>query len=119
LSSASRSGRGRSRVLGWFTRDTYDNAMAETVNGRFKTELIRRQGPWRSLERCAAGLPDASTWIAPALACVLVQVIEGGLHHARVEQQAFDSVTIPVSTGVGRLSADPEVIAADFEHAYR
>lgn len=27
--------------------DSYDNAMAETVIGLYKTELIRRQGPWR------------------------------------------------------------------------
>ena len=30
--------------------DSYDNALAETVNGLFKTEVIRRRGPWRTLE---------------------------------------------------------------------
>ena len=30
--------------------DSYDNALAETVIGLFKTELIRQQGPWRNLE---------------------------------------------------------------------
>jgi transposase InsO family protein len=30
--------------------DSYDNALAETVIGLFKTEVIRRAGPWRSLE---------------------------------------------------------------------
>jgi len=30
--------------------DSYDNALAETINGLYKTEVIRRQGPWRSLE---------------------------------------------------------------------
>ena len=30
--------------------DSYDNAMAETINGLYKTELIRRQGPWRGLD---------------------------------------------------------------------
>jgi putative transposase len=30
--------------------DSYDNALAETVIGLFKTELIRRRGPWRSVE---------------------------------------------------------------------
>jgi transposase InsO family protein len=29
--------------------DSYDNALAETINGLFKTEVIRRQGPWRNL----------------------------------------------------------------------
>jgi transposase InsO family protein len=30
--------------------DSYDNALAETVIGLFKAEVIRRRGPWRSLE---------------------------------------------------------------------
>jgi putative transposase len=30
--------------------DSYDNALAETVNGLFKTELVRRRGPWCGLD---------------------------------------------------------------------
>ena len=30
--------------------DSYDNALAETINGLYKTEVIRRRGPWRSFE---------------------------------------------------------------------
>jgi putative transposase len=30
--------------------DSYDNALAETVIGLYKTEKIRRRGPWRNLE---------------------------------------------------------------------
>jgi putative transposase len=30
--------------------DSYDNALAETIIGLYKTEKIRRCGPWRSLE---------------------------------------------------------------------
>jgi putative transposase len=30
--------------------DSYDNALAETIIGLFKTELIRKKGPWRNLE---------------------------------------------------------------------
>jgi len=30
--------------------DSYDNALTESVIGLFKTEVIRRQGPWRNLE---------------------------------------------------------------------
>jgi putative transposase len=29
--------------------DSFDNALAETVNGLYKNELIHRRGPWRSL----------------------------------------------------------------------
>jgi transposase InsO family protein len=31
--------------------DSYDNALAETIHGLDKTEVIRRQGPWRTLEQ--------------------------------------------------------------------
>ena len=30
--------------------DSYDNALAETIIGLFKTEVIHRRGPWRSFE---------------------------------------------------------------------
>lgn len=30
--------------------DFYDNALAETINGLYKTEVIYRRGPWRSFE---------------------------------------------------------------------
>ena len=30
--------------------DSYDNALAESVIGLYKTEVIRRHGPWRNLE---------------------------------------------------------------------
>ena len=30
--------------------DSYDNALAESIIGLFKTEVIRRRGPWRSIE---------------------------------------------------------------------
>jgi putative transposase len=32
------------------TGDSFDNAAAESLNGLYKTELIRRCGPWRSLD---------------------------------------------------------------------
>ena len=30
--------------------DSYDNALAETINGLFKAEVIHRRGPWRSFD---------------------------------------------------------------------
>lgn len=30
--------------------DSYDNALAESVIGLYKTEVIRRRGPWRSFD---------------------------------------------------------------------
>lgn len=30
--------------------DSYDNALAETINGLYKAELIHRRAPWKSRE---------------------------------------------------------------------
>jgi transposase InsO family protein len=30
--------------------DSYDNALAKTINGLYKAEVIHRRGPWRSFE---------------------------------------------------------------------
>ena len=30
--------------------NSYDNAMAETINGLYKTEVIRKDGPWKSVD---------------------------------------------------------------------
>jgi transposase InsO family protein len=30
--------------------DSFDNALAETINGLYKTEVIRRSGPWRHVD---------------------------------------------------------------------
>lgn len=30
--------------------DSYDNALAETINGLYKTEVIRKRGPWKKVD---------------------------------------------------------------------
>ena len=40
--------------------DSYDNALAETVNGLYKAEVIWRRGPWRSLEQVEF---DTLAWV--------------------------------------------------------
>jgi len=30
--------------------DSYDNALAETINGFYKAEVIHRRGPWKSCD---------------------------------------------------------------------
>ncbi len=32
------------------TGDAYDNALAETINGLFKAEVIHSRGPWKGVE---------------------------------------------------------------------
>lgn len=42
--------------------DSYDNALVETVHGLFKTEVIYRRGPWRSLEQVELATADWVGW---------------------------------------------------------
>jgi transposase InsO family protein len=42
--------------------DSYDNALAETINGLYKTEVIHRQGPWRSFEALEYATLDWVNW---------------------------------------------------------
>jgi putative transposase len=42
--------------------DSYDNALAETVNGLYKTECIRRDGPFRTLEALELATCDWVHW---------------------------------------------------------
>ena len=42
--------------------DSYDNALAETINGLFKAEVIHRRGPWRSFEAVEYATPEWVDW---------------------------------------------------------
>ncbi|WP_310734873.1 IS3 family transposase [Microbacterium halimionae] len=42
--------------------DSFDNALAEAVNGLYKTELIRRQGPWRTVEQVEIATLEYVWW---------------------------------------------------------
>jgi putative transposase len=41
--------------------DSYDNALAETINGLYKTELIRRRDPWKSVAQVEQA---TAAWVA-------------------------------------------------------
>jgi hypothetical protein len=40
----------------------YDNALAETINGLYKAEVIHRRGPWRSMEAVEYATLDWVDW---------------------------------------------------------
>jgi len=41
---------------------SYDNALAESINGLYKTELIRRFGPWRSVDAVEIATAEWVNW---------------------------------------------------------
>ena len=42
--------------------DAYDNALAESVIGLYKTELIKPRGPWRTCEHVEIATLDYVDW---------------------------------------------------------
>jgi putative transposase len=41
---------------------SYDNALAESINGLYKTELIRRQGPWHTIDEVEIATAEWVDW---------------------------------------------------------
>ena len=42
--------------------DSYDNALAETINGLYKAELIHRRAPWRTTEAVELATLEWVSW---------------------------------------------------------
>ena len=42
--------------------DSYDNALAETIIGLYKTELIYKEGPWRGMEQVELATLEWVDW---------------------------------------------------------
>ena len=68
--------------------DSYDNALAESVIGLFKTEVIRRRGPWRNLESVEYATLEWVDWFNNRR---LLEPI-GNIPPAEFEQAYYDGV---------------------------
>jgi putative transposase len=44
------------------TGDSYDNALAESINGLFKAEIIHRRGPWKTREAVELATLEWVSW---------------------------------------------------------
>jgi transposase InsO family protein len=71
--------------------DSYDNALAESVVGLFKTEVIRRRGPWRSLEAVEYATLEWVDWFNHRR---LLEPI-GNMPPAEAEQRYFAQLEAP------------------------
>lgn len=74
--------------------DSYDNALAESVIGLFKTEVIHRRGPWKGYEDVEYA---TLTWVAWYNGSRLHESL-GYLSPSRFEQVFHDRQTAPVAT---------------------
>jgi len=41
---------------------SFDNALAETINGLYKTELIKKHGPWRGVDHVEIATAEWVDW---------------------------------------------------------
>jgi len=78
------------------TGDSYDNALAETVIGLFKTEEIYRRGPWKSLEDVEFATLE---WVAWYNGRRLLEPL-GYVPPAEFEQAYHDRQTAPAGLAV-------------------
>ncbi len=44
------------------TGNSYDNALAESINGLYKTELIKAQAPWRTVDQVEVATLEWVDW---------------------------------------------------------
>jgi putative transposase len=45
------------------TDDSYNNALAESINGLYKSEVIHRRGPWRNVEDVEFAALEWVDWV--------------------------------------------------------
>ena len=68
--------------------DSYDNALAESVIGLFKTEVIRRKGPWRTLEAVEFATLDWVDWFNHRRLLEPIGYVPPAEYEARYYEQA-------------------------------
>ena len=78
------------------TGDSYDNALAETVIGLFKTEEIYRRGPWKGLEDVEFATLEWVSWYNKGR---LLESL-GYVPPAEFEQAYHDRQTAPADMAV-------------------
>ena len=74
--------------------DSYDNALAESVIGRYKTEVIRRRGPWRHLEAVEFATLEWVEWFNNRRLLAPI----GNVPPTECEQQYYLAQKAPVMT---------------------
>ena len=57
-----RYGTSRFNAAGLTFGHSYDNALAETINGLYKAEVIRHRGPWRSIDSVEFATAEWIDW---------------------------------------------------------
>ncbi len=93
--------------------DSHDNALAESVIGLFKTEVIHRLGPWRSFEAVEFATLEWVDWFNHQR---LLEPI-GNIPPAEAEAnttRALENLRMAASDSGNRASGNPRVVQMRF-----
>jgi putative transposase len=74
--------------------DSYDNALAESVIGLFKTEVIHHKGPWRHLEAVELATLQWVDWFNMRRLLEPIGYVPPAEYEARYYQQLREPTTI-------------------------
>ena len=74
--------------------DSYDNALAETINGLFKAEMTHRKGPWQSFDALEYARLEWADWFNNRRTLEPI----GNITPAEAEQQFYSALDrIPIA----------------------
>ena len=77
--------------------DSYDNALAETINGLYKTELIHRRAPWKSKESLEMATLEWVSWFNQHRLLEPIGYIPPAEAEANYYRQLAEKTETPVS----------------------
>jgi transposase InsO family protein len=87
--------------------DSYDNALAESIIGLFKTEVIQRKGPWRHLEGVEFATLDWVDWFNTRRLLEPIGYVPPAEYEARYYEQLREPLTIDDGVAAGILRPAP------------
>ena len=87
--------------------DSYDNALAESIIGLFKTEVIQRKGPWRHLEAVEFATLTWVDWFNMRRLLEPIGYLPPAEHEARYYEQQRKPTTIGTDVTAGIPEAAP------------
>lgn len=75
--------------------DSYDNALAETINGLYKAELIHRRGPWITMESVELATLEWVSWFNHQRLMESLGYIPSAEVEANYYRQLYSQAAIP------------------------
>ena len=93
--------------------DSYDNALAESIIGLFKTEVIQRKGPWRHLEAVEFATLTWVDWFNARRLLEPIGYVPPAEYEARYHADLRRSITIDDGVAGGILPSLPRPTIGD------